>query len=288
MYSRSQFICLEYSQVFGYLISGLIGYNVITNQTDILGINQYFPWQFSLKLSQRIIDLGVEDEPILNKDFIDCFADFNDAQMTIALFPLIIYCYKNNYKLEQELERLTNYVSIAKTSLNNIKIISLIIYLILDQKINCDKISIQISKGIESNNLEYLRWIKLIEIIIEQKLSLTKVEEKIINSDLSSLSNLGIYQALYSFLTMPKNWEICVHRSKQFSQQQLETTILTSFLLGLYNGYLAIPYHWRKIVSSENAKNQKLNDFNFYSSISKLENISQQIVARWQGKLEYK
>jgi hypothetical protein len=283
-----EFITLENSPIFASLVSGVIAYNLIDNSADISSINNYLPWQFNLNLFPRIINLIEEEKLILTEEHIYELLDCNEAEMAIALYPLIIYCYKNDYRLEQELETIINYSSSKDRLLNDLRIFTEVIYLILDKKIEKERIISPINSQIDSDKIESIRLIQFIETAIEQKLPLTKVEEKLIAQELYSYPNLGIYQALYSFFCLPENWEISLSRSKQFSQQQLVTSILTGLLLGLYHGYLGIPNHWRKKISSKKIGNQKSVDSHFVSYILNLENISHKLVARWQGKLDNK
>ena len=266
-------INLEYYQVFGSLVMAFITQTIYVD--DCLtskSISEYSPLlQAMVKILQKIINNYEYHESIITNQLIESKSHFNASEVAIALFPLIIYCYQSPYKLEQELNKLIELQLLTIKEINSIKILSLIVYLILGNNLNLTIISEQISQESELKNGEEIIEIQIIKKLIKQKLPLTQVEEEL-NCRITP-SNLGIYQALYSFLSMPENLEISLSRSSQFSQQSETTTILTGLLLGLKHGYLTIPYQWRKAIVTD-------------KQIKPIETLSKQLVARWQGKLE--
>ncbi len=267
----SEFICLKYSQVLGSLISSLIAYKLANDNWQTCSYLEYLPLQVALKLIHRIINNHQDDQFILTEELIESIDNLNDSEVAIALFPLIIYCYQNVPKLERECDRLNNSLLDKKRDFNDLKIFSIIVYLILDNKIVQQKITKKINEQLELNNLEELKEIQLIETLLINKSPLTRVEEQLTMK--IKTSNLGIYQSLYSFLSIPDNLEISLQRSTKFSEQKETSAVLTGLLLGLKHSYSAIPFDWRKTVKTEQI-------------FPEIEQSSQQLVARWQGKSE--
>jgi hypothetical protein len=277
MIYRSEIICLEYSQILGALTSAKIACNLVLPQKNLFNFQRYIPLEFNFTIINKIINLKLENELILTEDLWQEIAYFNDTEMTIALFPLIVYCYKNKNKLEQELNKLFNKNQ-RKIYFNYIKLVEIVIFMIIENRLNRQNIFDEIHQSFASkNHFLNIAENQLLENLVMNKLTLSEVEEELINSPILSSANRGIYQALYSFLTMNYSWEISLQRSSQFSQQKKETTILTGLLLGLHHGYWNIPFSWRNRIKADQE-----------NEMSKIENLSQQLVARWQGKLDNK
>lgn len=266
---NSELICLEESQIFGALTSAKIACNLVIPQKDLFDFKQYIPLEFNLRIINKIINLNLENELVLTEDLREEIACLNDTEKTIALFSLIVYCYKNTSKLEQELNKLFNKNQ-QKKYFKHFKLVAIVIFMIIENKLNWQNIFNEIYQKFEGKN-------QLLENLVMSKLTLSEVEEELINSPILSSANRGIYQALYSFLTMNYSWEISLQRSSQFSQKKEETTILTGLLLGLHHGYWNIPFSWRNRLKAYQE-----------NEMSKIENLSQQLVARWQGKLDNK
>ncbi|MTF37620.1 hypothetical protein [Cyanobacterium aponinum] len=188
------------------------------------------------------------------------------SEGAIAFFPLFLFYYGDNRNLDKKLELIKDNYFSSNTNLNSWKILIIITNLILRKKLEIDKITLQTVSFLEQYTLEELEAIKIVEHLIREKIYLTEAE-KILQAKIDN-HELGIYQALYSFLCLPNNIPMSLSRSKQFIHQQETTRILTGFLLGLYNGYSPI-YSFVNFTYQEKA----------------FEQIIDQFVAQWRGKI---
>ncbi len=265
----AEFIYLEYSQVFGSLVSSLIAFKLTKNNLEI---EEYLPLQICFYLLEDITNRSQYNLDIIIQKFGQQIHDFNESQITIALFPLILYHSQNLTQLEIELNLITQNLSLKPEQLDSIKIYIILVILITEKKLINENLFFNIKaklEEVEEDNILFSN-LELIKQLIEQKLTLLEIETKFL--EIIKLDNLAIYQALYSFLSLPNNLEISLSRSSQFKYYQTETVVLTGFLLGLKNGYLTIPYQWRKTIEQE-------------ESVSKISILSDKLVAKWQGKL---
>lgn len=188
------------------------------------------------------------------------------SEGAIAFFPLFLFYYGDNSNLDEKLELIKNDYFTSNTNLNSWKILIITINLILQKQLKIDNIALQIVSFLEKYTLEELEAIKIVEHLIREKIYLTEAE-KILQAKIDN-HELGIYQALYSFLCLPNNIPMSLSRSKQFTHKQETTRILTGFLLGLYNGYSSI-YSFVNFTYQEKA----------------FEQIIDQFVAQWRGKI---
>ena len=266
-------IDLKYAQVFGSLLGGVIASQLNEhNQIQENYFSEYLPLQINRIILNNIITNENYYDDILSQKMIQVTHEFDENELAIALFPLIIYCYQDIERIEQELNNFKYVNPTQIRELDNLKILIIIVYLILDNQCNNQDLVIAIKDKIEIEKEAEITGIQLIEDLIKSRFPLTQVERQITRH--IQASSRGIYQALYSFLSMPENVGMSLQRSRQFSQQRETTMVLTALLLGLKQGYLQIPAHWRQAIAQQD----------IYTEIAKL---SQQLVARWRGKLQY-
>lgn len=161
---------------------------------------------------------------------------FNNLSLdegAIALFPLFLYCYRDNHNLEEILEQIKNNYLSSNTNINSWKILIIVINLILEKQIKNTNISQQIINSLEEYEEEEIKEIKLIDTLISEKVYLTQAEE-IFPKNIEQ-NSLGIYQSIYNFFCLPDNPKVTLLRSQKFTNSQESTRILTGFLLGLHN-----------------------------------------------------
>lgn len=190
------------------------------------------------------------------------FNNLNHSQRAIALIPLILYCHENSYKLETYLQQLTTELQINNFNYQNIFDITLIFQLILQNQDNL------IANQLLLNNNEKLS--KIFSLCQEKK-SIKDIEKNI--EKIYHPGERAIYQAIYSFISLPNYVELSLLRSTHFDHQKQLTAILTGCLLGFQNKYYSLPLSWRKYLQLiPLIKDQKIDE------------ISQKFIEHWQGK----
>ena len=188
-------------------------------------INNYLTWQNIIDIIKIIIDQSYFHKVLICEKISNDLDKINDTEKAIALFPLVIYYYENTDKLERELDYLYQSKLLNINLINGLKILTAIAHLVIQKQIKPEQISKQLKEKLQIETEEELKIIAIIEQHINQKSPLTQVENTL--STMTNSSDLGIYQALYSFLSMPNNLPVSLSRSSQFSKQTRETTILT-------------------------------------------------------------
>lgn len=258
-------IYLSFDKILGSLTTALIGKN-LTNYSDKNPIhldNHYSPLTIAFDVLKSLTDNQIIEEKLL----VNQCRYLNSNEISIAFFPLIIYNYHNPEKLALIIDNYCN----SKVNQDSIKVFAIIVNLILSQQLEFKKITPQIIVNLESKKEEIINYLHLIDKMINYHQPLIEVD-KIFNDNFNQ-DSLAIYQSLYIFLCQPYPLENSLKRSAYFSQQSESTIILTGYLLGLYHGYLNIPYQLRR--------KQELQ-----TKIKEIEKLTKKLVAQWQGKMD--
>ncbi|BAQ63980.1 hypothetical protein [Geminocystis sp. NIES-3709] len=247
-------IYLSTDKVLGSFATALIGQNLGNDRDVNIGIlddNYSF-----LMRSFEILN------SLINNHKIDRL--FTASKSTIEIFPLIIYSYQN-------IEILDIIINEEKHNKYNVKILTTLVNIILSKSLEFNSLTSQIIPYLDQENSKIFNHFKLIDKLIVNKCSLTKINE-IFKQNFEE-DSIAIYQSLYSFFSNTYNLKNSLQRSIYFDQQFQETAILTGYLLGLYHGYRNIPYQWRRSI--------ELNP-----KIKQIEMLSKKLVANWQGKMD--
>ncbi|MBE9221210.1 hypothetical protein IQ215_00725 [Cyanobacterium stanieri LEGE 03274] len=190
------------------------------------------------------------------------FIDLNLEKRAIALIPLILYCYENPLKLATYLQEIKEKLLIDNLREESIFDLMEIFRLVLTKK-------------------DHLNWQTLINSDRKQLTTLCSITYtnnniKAVEKQIKELYNpqeIFIYQAIYSFISLPNYVEISLLRSTCFEHQKQLTAIVTGLLLGLNNGYHSLPLSWRKYLQLIPLIREK-----------NIDQLSQNFVDKWQGK----
>ncbi|WP_069791871.1 hypothetical protein A5482_007860 [Cyanobacterium sp. IPPAS B-1200] len=182
--------------------------------------------------------------------------------LEIALLPLILSCYESKNKLEHNLDQLDLSLNINNDNRENIFNLHLIINCILTHNNN------NITQVFDLNSSEKIEKIKQ---FINHKKNINELEKEF--KQHYHQQEIGLYQGIYSFLSLSNYVELSLLRSTNFKNQKSSTSILTGFLLGLHNGYHALPFSLKKYFQLIPIVKEKNIDL-----------LSQQFIDNWQGK----
>ena len=138
----------------------------IKKSLNSYAIDNYLPLKATINILENIINRYQSDEQIISHNLRGICSKFAPSEQAIALFPLIIYCYQSPHKLEQELDKIIELQPLKNRDINSIKILSVIIYLILEEKIDFSNITEQISQELALENAQEIKEIQLIEKLI--------------------------------------------------------------------------------------------------------------------------
>ncbi|NCO75340.1 MAG: hypothetical protein GW795_03155 [Cyanobacteria bacterium] len=260
---------LPSDKVLGSFITAFIGKNLVNQHSNFIK-NNHDSFSLACQLLQYLAINNYQFQLFWQTQS----QHFFPSDIAIAMFPLMIYNYHNPKILEKELAIISNNYSLGKIEEDSIKIIITIVNLILTNELEFSEIIGNLTKGKD----EIKNYLQLIEEFIKNHAPLTQVEEKLSTNIPKNL--LSIYQSIYCFFSFPDNLKISLQRSSYFAQESEATAILTGYLLGLYHGYINIPYQWR-------------TEINFTSSpiesnlkIKEIEILTEKLVANWQGKMD--
>ncbi len=267
---------LSFDKILGSFFTALIAEG-LTNNGDknivMLG-NNYYPLTIVFDILKSLTDDVIIDEQLL----VSQFKNLSATEISIALFPSIIYNYQSPEKLAQQLAIISENGCYSKVSEDGVIVFIIIVNLILSKQLELKQITPQIMPYLEDKKQETINHLQLIDKMIIDKHLLTEVDcifRQKFRKDFQ-----GIYQGLYSFFSYPSNFENSLLRSTYFSQESQSTAILTGYLLGLYHGYLNIPHQWR-LHSSPPSSQIQLNP-----KIKEIVILTKKLVANWQGKMD--
>jgi hypothetical protein len=196
-------------------------------------------------------------------------SNFNLAETAISLSPLICYSYDNERQLELDLEEGIKLWLKSEFNENVIKFWAFILTEILSKKINFHReFFIKIDSN-DYNLTEEFSELKIIKEAILNQLTLTDLSSKF--SQKIDPETRVIYQAIYFFISLPNDFYLSLRRSTNINYQPILTSTLTGFLLGLNNGYLAIPYKYRYHLESQTIYDQ-------------IEQLSFGLIETWTGQ----
>lgn len=258
-------IYLSSDKILGSFITALIAQNLTNNRDsnfiNLENNNNLLILAFNI-LKDLTNDLNVDEKLLANQ----C-KDLIASEISIALFSLIIYTYQNPEKLAIILDNCCG----SKVNQESIKIFIIMVNLILSQQLEFKKITPQIMAYLDDKKQEIINHLRFIDEMIINRQPLKEVNN--IFKENFKEDSLAIYQSLYAFFSYPYHLENSLQRSTYFAQQSQATTILTGYLLGLYHGYIHIPYSLRSQL--------KLNP-----KIREIEILTEKLVANWQGKMD--
>lgn len=264
-------IYLRESNIEGSFLVAVYGLNSLQNNVPISDLStvHYFPLKVSFYLLNFLANKGYTYGNF-DKDFLNNYkSDFKQLsldELAIIFFPLFLYFYRDNRKLEQELEYIeTNYLS-PQININSLRVFIIVINLIIEKKVKIGNFYTSIIDKIEDYTEDDLKEINIIDKMIYQKFFLTQVEE-IFRENIDQ-NSLGIYQSIYNFFCFIDNPKFTLLRSQKFVDAQESTRILTGFLIGLNNDYCPIP-----------------NGGDIQYKGESINNIIQKFVAQWQGNI---
>lgn len=254
-------IYLSQDKILGSFIMAMISQKLTQNNHDnLLNLHYNYPLNVSIDIFRNIANDTIIDENILlNKIKI-----LDPIDTIITIFPLIIYQYHH-----EKLVILDNSNELTQHK-NTINIFINIIYLLLTKEPKNNKINLNDLIFLADKNQNIINYFTLINTMIINHQLLTEVEQIFQNN--IPVDDLAFSQSLYSFFSNLSNIKSSLKRSIYFSHQSQKTAILTGYLLGLYHGYLNIPYEWRKQIKSS-------------SWMIEINQLTQKLVARWQGKI---
>lgn len=210
----------------------------------------------------------------LSNNYPDCLkykVNLNLAETAIALLGIILYRHEIPLQLEQDLNTAIKLWLKSELNSDSLLLFAAVVRDICQQKLipsGNPLFSLKTQSKLTAQNEQEL---KLIRNYINQKLTLTQINT-ILKQEFS-VDSLAIYQAIYCFFSLPDDFYLSLQRSNKFNYQSIVTSTLTGFLLGLNNGYFAIPSNYRYHFESTT----------IYQEINQLSNNLAQI---WHGKYE--
>ncbi|BAQ62206.1 hypothetical protein GM3708_2612 [Geminocystis sp. NIES-3708] len=259
-------IYLSQDKILGSFVSAFIGQKLTQNSNkNLINLDYDYPLNITFDILKNIVN-NTNDQNL----FINKIKNLETIDTLICIFPWIIYHYQNTEKLIV----IRNNYSDLKVNLNSINLFINIINLILNQGLKSNKImTFDSVVSLKNKNETINDYLLLINQMIIKCQPLTEVD-KIFKQNIPE-DSLALYQSLYAFFSTIYNFESSLKRTLYFSQQSQATSILTGYFLGLYHGYIHIPYQWRSQI--------KLN-----SQIAEINQLTQKLVAQWQGKIDNK
>jgi len=236
------------AKVSPYLKIALAGFHSIINTRDITQKS----W---------LIQLATHHEDLLHYK-----NSLTVGQSAIALMPLIVYRHENKNKLEEDLENISKLWLNSPSLHEDLRIWSLFVTLVINNNQIDSQIINQLSRHCQTKTSQ--QNLQIIKDCLPKKYPLQQLQLK---NEIESES-LVIYQAIYSFLTIPEYFEISLLKSTQIGEQSNTVAILTGFLLGIYQGYLNIPLIWRKYLELSPLVREE-----------KIDQLSKNFLYTWQG-----
>lgn len=206
-------------------------------------------------------------------------SNFNLAETAISLSPLICYSYDNQRQLELDLQQ--GIKLWLKSGLNETELYEKIIQFwtfilkeILSKKTNFNQLFDSQIDGDDNNNLskEFNQFQTIIKEALDTQINLTDLSTQF--SQKLDAEARTIFQAIYFFVSLPNDFYLSLRRSTNINYQPILTSTLTGFLLGLNNGYLAIPYQYRYHLESQMIYHQ-------------IEQLSLALIKTWKGEYFY-
>lgn len=258
-------IYLSSDKILGSFIAALIAQSLTNNRgNNFINLDNN---NNSLAIAFDVLKSLAKDGLIDKNLLVNQGKNLSGSEILIAFFPLIIYTYQNSEKLAIILDNCCG----SKVNQDSIKVFIIVVNLILSQQLEFKKITPQIMAYLDDKKQEIISHLQLIDEMIINRQPLTEVDN--IFKENFKEDSLAIYQSLYAFFSYPYHLENSLQRSTYFAQQSQATAILTGYLLGLYHGYIHIPYSLRSQL--------KLNP-----KIREIEILTEKLVANWQGKMD--
>lgn len=260
-------IYLSQDKILGSFVSALIGQKLTQNSNENpTNLDYNYPLNISFEILKDLVNHKIIDENL----FIDKVKNLDTIDTIISIFPWIIYNYQNNEKL---IIITNNFHDLIKVNQNGINLFINIINLILNQGLKSKIMTFDTILSLKDKNESINDYLLLINEMIIKQQPLTEVDN-IFKQNIPK-DSLALYQSLYAFFSNLYNFESSLNRTIYFSQQSQATSILTGYLLGLYHGYIHIPYQWRSQIKLD-------------SQIAEIHQLTQKLVAQWQGKIDNK
>ena len=186
---------LSFDKILGSFFTALIAEG-LTNNGDknivMLG-NNYYPLTIVFDILKSLTDDVIIDEQLL----VSQFKNLSATEISIALFPSIIYNYQSPEKLAQQLAIISENGCYSKVSEDGVIVFIIIVNLILSKQLELKQITPQIMPYLEDKKQETINHLQLIDKMIIDKHLLTEVDcifRQKFRKDFQ-----GIYQGLYSF-----------------------------------------------------------------------------------------
>ncbi len=244
----SLYLSENLAQVSPYLKIALAGFQSIVNTHD-------------LTQKSWLIQLATHHEGLLHHK-----NSLTVGQSAIALMPLTVYRHENTKKLEEDLVNISKLWLNCSSTYEDLRIWSLFVTLVINQNTINSQIINQLSRHSQTESSQ--KNLQIIKDCLTKKSTLQQLQSQL---EIESQS-LVIYQAIYSFLSIPEYFEISLLKSTRIGGQSHTVTILTGFLLGLYHGYLNIPLIWRKYLELLPIVREE-----------KIDQLSKNFLHTWQG-----
>lgn len=176
-------------------------------------------------------------------DYLKYKANLSITETAIALIPVIIYLHENPAQLEENLNQAIKLWLKPELNSTPLKLWSLVVSQIFQEKSTINQDKFNLSKLTNKKKIVDVAELELIAKYIKNKLTLTKVSTHL-QQQLKS-DSVAIYLAIYCFYSLPDDFHLSIHRSTKVNYQTILTSTLTGFVLGLNNGYFAIPFNYR-------------------------------------------
>ena len=179
-----------------------------------------------------------------------------DADVWIALLPIILYCHEDDAQLASNLQQVTHvwqFSSEATAAVLGVgSAISLALRETLNPNLRLCQILDRLSLVPNSSTLQFPNWL---QTSIEDGASLASVRGGLGRQTLSraecSTCTQAVTLAFYCFLGTPGDVRAGVMRSLQLQYQPQLVATLVGAIAGAYNGYAGIPLSWRVALSPQ-------------------------------------
>ena len=265
------------SRFKGGLIGALLGENLASLQGSInLSSHQpSYPLQIAMAATKSTIDCSRLDLKswliTLGNSQVGCLQKRNTAnssQTAIASLPLAIFCYENLTDLNKNLQLAIDLWQHPEGGAENVLIWGYAIKIILQDQVNINHLIKQITAIMAGKQLSMPKILPEIDSYIQHKSPIAEVANYLHRNCNPHFG--AIAQALYCFMTVPDDFDLCLKRTLQSNYQTRLTATLVGSLSGLYNSYTNIPWPWRVQVKQ--------------SALGKeMERLSESLFALWSG-----